>query len=138
MKFVALLLPAITLLFSCSRTHEVYTSEQVIIANDLIGKWAITEFADSGIDKTADVSVMTLQFNSTGEFLIFNNDSLFDGSWELIPEVGLDKLRLSVKAMHTPYSLFDITWYVFDKTTSSIHLSSVTLSHERAMTLRRI
>src|SRR5262245_26386866 len=120
-------------IISCSKTHEVMQTDEILVSNDLIGKWQVTQFSDSGIDKTAMLSYLNLQFNSTGEFLIFNNDSTIDGDWTIVPDIGLDLLRITVSLPTQPYAQFQGSWYAYDKTTSSIKLSNSSPSRSQVM-----
>src|SRR5689334_1272928 len=90
-------------LTSCSKNHEVMQSEETLISNDLLGKWQIIQYTDSGIDKTSALAFLDVQFNSSGQFLIFNNDSVINGNWTIVPNIGLDELRITVSLTNQPY-----------------------------------
>jgi len=113
-------------------------TDEILITNDLVGKWQVTQYTDSGIDKTDMLSYLDLQFNSTGEFLIFNNDSIINGDWTIVPDIGLDLLRITVSLPNQPYAQFQGSWYAYDKTTGSIKLSNSSPSRSEVISLQRI
>src|SRR5437868_2624645 len=93
---------------SCEKKDHTVTNNQVIlISNDVIGKWSIYSFVDSGVDKSALVSSLTLQFNSTGELLIFNNDTTIYGNWQIFSQDAWDELKVTITSMQLPYSIFN-------------------------------
>jgi hypothetical protein len=125
-------------IISCSRNNEVTFSDSVLLTNDLVGKWQVTQFIDSGIDKTDELSSVNLQLNSTGELLLFYNDSTISGTWLIVPDIGLDQVKLSLSVMKLPYSNLQASWYVYDKTASSLSLSNNSPSRSRLIQLQRI
>jgi len=124
--------------FSCSKNREIKFTDEIVLSNDLIGKWSIVSFTDSGIDKTAQLSSLSLQFNSSGDFHIFNNDSIVDGDWTILPQIGLDLLKVTVSNSKTPYMEFQASWYVYNQTTSTINLSNSSPSRSQVLQLKRI
>ena len=124
--------------FSCAKNHEIMLTDEIIVSNDLIGKWEVILYTDSGIDKTAQLSALNLQFNSTGELLIFNHDSVVNGSWIIDPQIGLDLLKVTVSDAQLPYTRFQAWWYAYDKTTSTISLSNSLPSKSQVIELKRI
>lgn len=125
-------------IFSCSKNREVTFTDEILLTTDLVGKWAIVTYKDSGIDKLAEVSSLNFQFNSSGEFLIFNNDSVVNGAWTIEPQIGLDLLNLTISDVKKLYIQFQASWLVYDQTTSTISLSNSSPSKSQVIQLKRI
>jgi len=98
----------------------------------------ITNYSDSGIDKTDLLTAVSIQFNSTGDFLVFKNDSVVSGNWNIEDQIGLDKLNIIVHSQQMPYSTFGATWYAYDHTTNTIRLSNASLTVSETIQLQRI
>ena len=137
-RYTLLLIIIVTGIISCSKNHEVTFSDSVLLTNDLVGKWQVTQFIDSGIDKTDDFSLVNIQLNSTGDLLLFYNDSTISGTWMIVPDIGLDQVKFSLSTMRLPYSNLQASWYVFDKTPSTLSLSNTSPSRSRLIQLQRI
>ena len=140
MKFVTyILIVSIALSLSCGkRDHTVLNNQVILISNDVIGKWSISSFTDSGIDKTNQVSMLTLQFNSDGAFLILSADSIISGGWLILPDISIDQLQMTVSSSKLPYSIFDRHWYAIEKTNTSLGLSDVSITANTVLRLARI
>jgi len=124
---------------SCEKKDHTVTNNQVVlISNDVIGKWSIYSFVDSGVDKSASVSALTLQFNSTGEFLIINNDTTIYGNWQIFSQDAWDELKVTIPSMQMPYSIFNNNWLVGEKTNVALTLYDVTINSPATLYLQRI
>lgn len=119
----AILSCCIVMVFSCSDKHEVTNSQEILIPNELIGKWDITQYTDSGIDKTAVMKGIELQFNASGSMSAFASDSLVDGAWNIISDIGLDKVSMQLNSYSHPYDILSASWFVFSKNNGALSLS---------------
>jgi hypothetical protein len=123
---------------SCSNTHEVGQSVEILIPNEVIGKWEVTQFSDSGIDKTTLMSALILQFNSSGSMSVFASDSVVDGNWSIIEDIGLDKVSMNLYSVSVPYTTLTGTWFVFSKDYPSLSLRHSAPGREQILIIRRI
>ncbi len=129
---------SISTLIRCSKNdHLIGSNATIVTTNDVLGKWQITEYSDSGVVKTDDVSGISIQFNSDGAFSIFKEDSLFTGNWELQPVAGLDHLEISVSTQQYPYGIFDDDWLVVEKSTSTLNLANTSIIRKKFLNLQR-
>jgi hypothetical protein len=82
-----LLLPVLAILFaSCSKSDttsdpvaDLAIQKNIVVQSD----WAITQFTDSGIDKTSEYSGYKFKFNLDGTLVAVSSDTTFTGSWVL-------------------------------------------------------
>src|SRR5205814_1953983 len=91
-------------------------------AHDVEGKWMIIQYGDSGIDQTSAFDSINIQFNSTGELSVNRNDTIFGGSWVILPNIGLDKINIAISTEKLPYGILQKTWYVEKKSTTTLSL----------------
>jgi hypothetical protein len=110
-------------IMSCSKNHGVVSDSVVIIsAHDVEGRWKIIQYGDSGIDNTDAFASVNIQFNSTGGLSVNKNDTVFGGSWIIQPDIGLDKLNISVSTEQLPYDILEKDWYIEKKSTTTLSL----------------
>jgi len=83
-----LLLPVLAILFaSCSKSDttsdpnaDMAVQQNIVVQSD----WTITQFTDSGIDKTPGFSGYKFKFNTNGTLVAVSADTTFTGSWVLV------------------------------------------------------
>ena len=133
----AILLSCIALAISCSDKHEVTASQEILIPNELIGKWDIIQYTDSGIDKTAVMTGIELQFNASGSLSAFASDSLVDGVWNIISDIGLDKVSMQLNSYSHPYDILSASWFVFSKSNGALSLSHTSPVRSQILVMER-
>lgn len=132
-----ILMATAILMAACSRSHEVTSSLEIVVPNEFIGKWNITEFTDSGINKSSDLDGITLQFNAGWTLSAITSDSLVDGTWNIISDIGLDKVSMQFHTASRPYDLLTGTWFVYSQGTATISLSHSFSSHIQTLQITR-
>jgi len=126
-------------IISCSKNRGVVNDSVVIIsAHDVEGKWSIVQYSDSGLDQTNAFALVNIQFNSSGDLSVNRNDTIFDGSWEIQPNIGLDKINIIVSTEKMPYGNLQKTWYVDKKSTTTLSLFYPHGSFTETLALQRI
>ena len=81
------LLPLLAILFaSCSKSYttsdpvaDLAVQKTIVVQSD----WTITQFIDSGIDKTSDFAGYKFKFTSDGVLVAASADTTFSGAWTL-------------------------------------------------------
>ena len=108
-------------MLSCSKKgHLVGNSVVILTAHDIVGKWDIIQYGDSGIDKTNQFASINIQFNLDESLSIERNDTIFNGNWSIDPGDGLDKLDILVSTSVIPYKILQENWYVSGKSTTTL------------------
>ena len=108
-------------MLSCSKKNHLIGSSVVILtSHDIVGKWQILQYGDSGIDKTSEFASINIQFNLDASLTVNRNDTIFSGSWSIAPGDGLDKLDIIVSTSAIPYNILQENWFVSGKTTTTL------------------
>ena len=126
-------------LFGCTgKDHTIISNNNIVISSDVLGRWEVVEYIDSGIAKTESLMEVSIQFNSDGAFFVFREDSLWEGNWDLMSVGGLDHLWIEIIPEQKFYELFDDDWLVVTKTTSTLELVNTSVVRKKLLNLQRI
>ncbi|HYV92543.1 MAG TPA: hypothetical protein VE978_12185 [Chitinophagales bacterium] len=140
MKPILIIVISVILLsdISCSKKNGVGSDSILIIsAHDVVGRWQIIQYVDSGMDKTSVFTSTIIQFNSDGSLSVSRGNAICSGTWFIQPNSGLDKLNIIVSNDEMPYCFLQRNWVIEDKSMTSLSLSYPHSSNPEGLVLQR-
>jgi hypothetical protein len=138
LHFLSGILLAAASLSSCTKSHDIQNSVNILASNEVIGSWKVTSYTDSGIDKTNDLASVNIQFNSNLTTLLTCNDTTVNGTWAIKPQDGLDQLNITVLVSSSIFKTFQATWYVLKTNEGFLNLTYGVSPAVKKISLQRL
>ncbi|MBA3648146.1 MAG: hypothetical protein H0W62_06290 [Chitinophagales bacterium] len=116
---------------SCKKNELISCDEMRDSSKELNGYWRVSQYSDNNQDKTNNFSAITVKFNNSYQFMMYENGiQQTEGSWSIKHGEDFDKLSIVIPFSDKPYKFFSSDWIITAKSSTSITLHNNTNEDE--------